>query len=134
FRLKMGDPTEQVRFRRIQDSFSTLIGEDRRFDLTVKLLPQQSVGENNLTVKLLSQQTPDAMQPMLDIRVMDTAGDLSLAYQGTGVWEALVLSTLLDESEGRLILLDEPAANLHPGMQHKLIEILRGAPGQVLVV
>ncbi len=119
-RLKVGDRTEQARFRRIQDSFSMLVGEDRRFDLTVKLLSQQSTG---------------ARQPMLDIRVMDdTAGDISLAYQGAGVWEALVLSTLLDESEGHLVLLDEPAANLHPGMQHRLIEILRGAPGQVLAV
>jgi energy-coupling factor transporter ATP-binding protein EcfA2 len=134
FRLKMGDPTEQARFRRIQESFSMLVGEDRRFDLTVKLLPQQSAGDSNLTVKHLSQQTTGAMQPTLDIHVMDAAEDISLAYQGAGVWEALVLSTLLDESEGHLVLLDEPAANLHPGMQHRLIEILRGAPGQVLVV
>jgi hypothetical protein len=134
FRLKIGDPLEQERFQRIQDSFSLLVGEDRRFDLTVKLLPQQSAGDNNLTVKLLSQPSTSAMQPTLDIRVMDATGDISLAYQGAGVWEALVLSTLLDESEGRLVLLDEPAANLHPGMQHKLIEILRGAPGQVLAV
>lgn len=121
FRLKVGDPTEQARFRRIQESFSKLVGEDRRFDLTVTLLSEQSSAET---------------QPILDIRVMEAAeaADISLAYQGAGVWEALVLATLLDESEGRLVLLDEPAANLHPGMQHKLVEILRGAPGQVLAV
>ncbi len=45
-----------------------------------------------------------------------------------------MLSTVLDESEGRVVLLDEPASNLHPGMQHKLVEVLHTVPGQVIVV
>ncbi len=36
FRLKVGDPAEQAHFRRIQDSFSMLVGEGRGFDLNVK--------------------------------------------------------------------------------------------------
>jgi energy-coupling factor transporter ATP-binding protein EcfA2 len=121
-RLKNGDTTEQARFRRIQETFRMLIGDSLSFDLTVKLIPQQ-----------LPISTPSQL-PTLDIRVIDTEGDISLAYEGAGIWEALVLSTLLDESEGRLVLLDEPAANLHPGMQYKLLEVLRSAPGQVIIV
>src|SRR5260221_7093510 len=71
----------------------------------------------------------------IDILVTDAAGTtISMASQGSGLWEALVLSVFLDDSKGRVILLDEPAASLHPNMQHRLAEVLRGAPGQVLVV
>ncbi len=121
-RLKNGDTTEQVRFRRIQETFRMLTGDSLSFDLTVKLLPQQN------------PITTSSQLPTLDIRVIDAEGDISLAYEGSGIWEALVLSTLLDESEGRLVLLDEPAANLHPSMQYKLLEVLRSAPGQVIIV
>jgi energy-coupling factor transporter ATP-binding protein EcfA2 len=98
-----------------------LVGDNQSFDLVLKPGSQKAIGE----VEPL---------PELDIRVKNTSGNISLAYQGAGIWEALVLSILLDESEGRIVLLDEPAANLHPGMQHKFLEILRGAPGQMLVV
>jgi predicted ATP-dependent endonuclease of OLD family len=71
----------------------------------------------------------------IDILVTDeTETTISMVSQGSGLWEALVLSVFLDDSEGRIILLDEPAANLHPNMQHRLVEELSKAPGQVLVV
>lgn len=120
--LKNGDTTEQTRFRRIQETFRILTGDSMRFDLTVKRMPQQL------------PTTATSQLPTLDIRVIDADGDISLAYEGAGIWEALILSTLLAESEGRLVLLDEPAANLHPGMQYKLLEMLRSAPGQVIIV
>ena len=87
FRLKNGDPPEQARFRNIQKTFSLLMGGDLTFDISTKLLLQQP--SNPLSASL----------PTLDIRVMDTEGDTSLAYQGAGVWEALVLATLLNEAK-----------------------------------
>jgi Overcoming lysogenization defect protein-like, TOPRIM domain/AAA domain, putative AbiEii toxin, Type IV TA system len=53
--------------------------------------------------------------------------------RGCSIWESLVLAATLDESEGRVILLDEPASNLHLGLQHKLLSTLRNAPGQIFV-
>ncbi len=116
FRLKNDDFAERERFRRIQKSFNNLAGEDLSFDVYTRL-------ENN-------------QQPALsiDISVADSEGEIPLTYHGAGVWEALMLSTILDESEGKIILLDEPASNLHPGMQHKLVESLHTALGQVIVV
>jgi len=116
FRLKNGDFSERDRFQRIQESFRRLVSEDLSFDISA------SLGNNR--------------QPALslDVQVTDPGGEISLAYHGAGIWEVLMLSTILDESEGRVVLLDEPASNLHPGMQHKLVEILHAVPGQVIVV
>jgi|GEM_PF-1738178 len=116
YRLKNGDYSERKRFQRIQQSFTKLVGEDLGFDITARL-------EN--------AQQPDLS---IDIQVTDQEDEIPLAYHGAGVWEALMLSTILDESAGRVILLDEPASNLHSGMQHKLVEVLHTVPGQVIVV
>lgn len=117
YRLKNGDFVERARFQRIQESFRRLIsGEDPGFDIHAEI-------KNNQQSAL-----------SIDIRVIDPEGEIPLAYHGAGIWEALMLSTVLDESEGRVILLDEPASNLHPGMQHKLVEILHTVPGQVIVI
>ena len=116
FRLKNGDFAERARFQRIRESFSKLVGEDLSFEINASLGNDQ--------------------QPALsiDIQVTDPEGEISLAYHGAGIWEALMLSTVLDESEGRVVLLDEPASNLHPGMQHKLVEVLHAVPGQMIIV
>jgi hypothetical protein len=116
FRLKNGDFAERARFHRIQESFGRLVGEDLNFDLST------SLGNN--------QQSALS----IDILVTDPEGEISLPYHGAGIWEALMLSTILDESEGRVVLLDEPASNLHPGIQHKLVESLHTVHGQVIVV
>jgi len=116
YRLKNGDFSERMRFQRIQQSFTELVGEDLGFDISARF-------EN-------AQQS----ELPIDIQVTDPEGEIPLAYHGAGIWEALMLSTILDESGGRVVLLDEPASNLHPGMQHKLVEILHAVPGQVIVV
>ena len=116
YRLKNGDFSERARFQRIQKSFRKLVGEDLGFDIYARFEKNQ---QSELSI---------------DVRVTDLEGEISLAYHGAGIWEALMLSTVLDESEGKVILLDEPASNLHPGMQHKLVEALHTVPGQVIVV
>lgn len=120
--IKNGTPTEKGRYQRIQDSFKSLVGERRTFDISVKTSMQYAANGVQSAVRTI------------DILVKDATGTISMASQGSGLWEALVLSVFLDESKGRVILLDEPAASLHPNMQHRLVEELSKAPGQVLVV
>lgn len=117
YRLKVGTFAERKRFERIQDTFAELVGGNQRFDLEVTKIPESGGGGLEI-----------------DLRVVDQEGDISLTYQGAGFWEALFLATLLETSTGHILLLDEPAANLHPGMQHKLMELLREASGQVFVI
>lgn len=116
YKLKNGTFTERRRFQRIQETFQALVGHDQSFDITASVSKEQ--------------------QPELsiDIQITDSEGEIPLDYHGAGVWESLMLSTILDESEGRVVLLDEPAANLHPGWQQKLVSVFRTMPGQVLVV
>ncbi|MFL5591818.1 MAG: ATP-dependent nuclease [Ktedonobacteraceae bacterium] len=114
--MKNGDFSERTRFQRIQKSFTELVGEDLGFDIYAKF---ENAQQSELSI---------------EIQVTDPDGEIPLAYHGAGIWEALMLSTILDESEGRVILLDEPASNLHPGMQHKLVKALNDVPGQVIVV
>ncbi len=120
--IKNGTPTEKGRYQRIQNSFESLVGERRTFDISVKTSMQFAANGVQSAVRTI------------DILVKDVIGTISMASQGSGLWEALVLSVFLDESKGRVILLDEPAASLHPNMQHRLVEELSKARGQVLVV
>jgi len=55
--------------------------------------------------------------------------EVSLRYSGAGTWEALVLSALLvlaREGGSGLLVLDEPALNLHPS-RRVLAEVIRAA-------
>jgi len=70
---------------------------------------------------------------------------LPLAWSGAGIAEALYLSAVLAGSDGRVILLDEPALNLHPTTQATLSRVFEAPtdtsaapaapePNQVLLV
>ena len=121
--IRDGTVAEKEQYQRIQESFKLLIGEERTFDLSVKT-----------SIQLSSTGIPEEVRT-IDILVTDAAGTtISMASQGSGLWEALVLSVFLDNSTSRVILLDEPAASLHPNMQHRLVEVLHSAPGQILIV
>jgi len=48
-------------------------------------------------------------------------GDIPLEFSGAGIAEALFLSAVLAGSTGQVVLLDEPALNLHPTMQATLL-------------
>jgi hypothetical protein len=60
-------------------------------------------------------------------------GERLVELSGAGIQGALVLSTLLPSSPGRITVLDEPAVNLEPAVQRRLISQVRG-PGQYLVI
>jgi len=64
----------------------------------------------------------------------DDAWELPVTLTGAGVWEALVLAEAIADSDDRLVILDEPATNLHPAWQRLLAARVRAAPGQFLVV
>ena len=65
--------------------------------------------------------------------VIDGYGERPIEFSGAGVQEALVLSALLPGEPGHMLVLDEPAVNLEPTMQRRLISRLREV-GQCLVI
>jgi hypothetical protein len=51
-------------------------------------------------------------------------GDVPLGFSGAGTAEALYMSTLLAGSTSQIVVLDEPALNLHPMLMSSLLEHL----------
>ncbi len=57
----------------------------------------------------------------LELVTRSSWGDIPLEFSGAGIAEALFLSAVLTGSTGQVVLLDEPALNLHPTMQTTLL-------------
>jgi energy-coupling factor transporter ATP-binding protein EcfA2 len=113
FRLKNGDSADKERFRQIQSTFKSLTGRD----LDVRARP---AGEGEAALIIEPTVTGQHAERLVEL-------------SGAGVQEALVLSTLLRGTPGRITVLDEPAVNLEPTIQRRLVSQVRG-PGQYLVI
>jgi hypothetical protein len=114
FRLKNDDARERERFEQVRATFKSLTG--RMLDVRAR-------------------HTADDPDPGMIIEpvVADGRGDRPVVFSGAGVQEALLLSTLLDDEPGRVLVLDEPAVNLEATVQRRLLRRVRG-PGQCLVI
>jgi hypothetical protein len=119
FRMKNGNPAQRARFVASQDLFTRLTG-GLTFDITL------GTGTG--------AQHGDEPDKILITPVIGRQGhDFPVEFAGAGTWEALLLSATLSDSAGRVGLLDEPARNLHPSLQRRLLGELRGASGQFIV-
>lgn len=115
FRLKNGGPQERQRFTEIQATFRNLTGHE----LEVRINPAPA----------------DGGEPALfiDPVVRGRHSERLVRASGAGIQEALVLSVLLHGTPGRITVLDEPAVNLEPTVQRRLLSQVRG-PGQYLLI
>ena len=118
FRLKNGTGAERLRYRAIQDLFRRLTG--RTFDVALAGTPSSG---------------SEGSAPSLQISVLVDYDDhdLPIEFAGAGLWEALLLAAVLPESAGLFAVLDEPARNLHPTLQRRLLTEMRGAAGQFIL-
>jgi predicted ATPase len=107
------EPEDRRRLREVAELFNAITG--CRLDVTLR---SSSGGGFDLPV-LISQA--GAENPF----------EASLRYSGAGTWEALVLSAFLvlaREGGSGLLVLDEPALNLHPSRQRRVLaEVIRAA-------
>ncbi|MBK8078473.1 MAG: AAA family ATPase [Kineosporiaceae bacterium] len=111
-RLKNGDARERARFHRAQDVFTQITG--RRLDVR-----QQAVDVGADTHRLLVVPVVVDVHPEHGHDV-----DIPLRLSGAGVEEAAFLAVLLTDDRHTL-LLDEPATNLGPVAQRRLLDVLR---------
>ena len=118
FRLKNGSPESRARYSSTKELFARLTG--RAFEITLAQWTTTR-GEESTTSLQISA--------VVDRR----ADDLPVELAGAGFWEALLLSATLADSAGRVVFLDEPARNLHPTSQRRLLAEMRSAAGQVLL-
>lgn len=118
FRLKNGDASDRARYANTQDLFTRLTGRHFHIALAEGSADRGSGSPSKLLISL----------------VVDRDGrDLPIELAGGGIWEALLLSATLPDSAGRVAVLDEPARNLHPTLQRRLLTEMRRAPGQFLL-
>jgi hypothetical protein len=120
FRLKNGSGEDRARFRATQDSFRKLLG--RPFDVRSEpILDRATTGEPKRTRSQL---------------VLITIGDeeIPVRFAGAGLWEGLVLSTLLRTPNEPILCVDEPALNLHPTLQRRVLQMIQARRGQSFLI
>lgn len=125
FQLKnSADAGERARYALIQDIFRDVTG--RAFDVHIGGSSQ---------VDGIPTRTDQAAEVTLDITTTEpdpatgrSRPDIPLDYSGAGVSEALHLAALIAASGDRVVLLDEPASNLHPPMQTTILQIMHRHP------
>ena len=105
--------------------------ERQRYSEIVKLYAALTGCRLGLRCRPISDAEMSSLR--IEPTIVAERGEIPVAFSGAGREEALVLATLLFPEQGRLLVLDEPAVNLEPTMQRRLISVLREA-GQVLVV
>jgi energy-coupling factor transporter ATP-binding protein EcfA2 len=115
FRLKNGYPADQARYRQIQATFKELTGRE----LEVRARPAVADAEGGSMV--------------VEPTVRGVHGERLVELSGAGMQEALVLAAVLRDRPGQVTVLDEPAVNLEPTVQRRLIRKFRGQ-GQYLVI
>lgn len=140
FHLKNGDGTQRQHFERIRDMFATF-APGRRLDVHFEaVVPSSRPPQPSLPYSAAPEQPPTEPDPEFAITVVVGEGsaedpwELPVTLTGAGVWEALVLAEAVADSDDRLVVLDEPALNLHPAWQRLLAARVREAPGQFLVI
>ncbi|WP_405988395.1 AAA family ATPase [Streptomyces sp. NBC_00986] len=109
-RLKNGDLREQEIFHRTVTTFKDITG----LDLHLRSRP---IGSDELEIDVL-------VGTHESVRIVH--------FEGAGVQEALLLSTLIAGDPGRFVVLDEPAVNLHPALQRNLVRHLADLHGVVI--
>jgi len=112
--------TQGAQYQEIKSLFQRLMST--QFEIGIARVQQRT-----------RQTQPDTVS--LDLTIDTSWGKIPLAFSGAGRAEALFLSALLAGNTGKIVLLDEPAQNLHPGIQIGLMnEIRNKATNQFFVV
>jgi len=116
FHKKNGGPKDREQYKKIDQMFSRMTG---RWFAVVQHPAEIST----------SQQEPQ-LDISLELVTINSWGDIPLELSGAGIAEALFLSAVLAGSSGQVVLLDEPALNLHPTTQATLLDELQALTHQ----
>lgn len=116
--LQSGPRPERERYERIRERFLELTG--REFSMQAQPSRRQP------------QEHEDERE--IEPRISEGSSDVPLEFAGAGLWEALVLAHATTASESAVVVLDEPAQNLHPTLQQRVLGDLLSRPGQTLLV
>jgi AAA domain, putative AbiEii toxin, Type IV TA system len=77
---------------------------------------------------------PGADHHQVELWVIEDGWEVPIRLAGAGRWEATTLSAAIVEAPGRVVVFDEPAVNIDPALQGKLLADLGEVDGQVLLI
>jgi putative AbiEii toxin of type IV toxin-antitoxin system/AAA domain-containing protein len=117
-RLSQGGRAERERYQATRKRFQELTG--RSFELRTAELPAAAATDED--------------SRLIEPQVSEESAEIPLSFAGTGLWEALLLAYATTAPAEKVLVLDEPARNLHPNLQRKLLAQLLTRRGQSLVV
>jgi len=105
------------RFKKVRSDFQEFTGMDFRFVINDDI-------DKNVKVMALEMMNGDSSWP--------------ITYSSAGLIEILTLLTSIAESKDKILLLDEPAQNMHPSFQNRflntLLKSLEEYGGQTIIV
>jgi len=139
------NPKERRQYHEIQKRFSDIhnglefdvminrriVSEESQEEL-VKIPQQYDMGMQAATIGdySLVGTSPKKKESIVDeliIRIIKDDFVIPLDFAAAGITESLLLLVALIGHERKTILLDEPALNLHPNMQRRIFELLKGS-------
>jgi AAA domain, putative AbiEii toxin, Type IV TA system len=116
FCKKNGDSRNRKQYTAIEQMFFQMTG--RQFDVVLHSMESSR------------SQLEQRQDISLELVIISSWGDIPLEFSEAGIAEALFLSAVLAGSTGQVVLLDEPALNLHPTMQTTLLNALQALAHQ----
>jgi energy-coupling factor transporter ATP-binding protein EcfA2 len=119
YRRAMGDLAERQTYEDVRHLFRELTGQT----FVPQLVGSPGVGGPPV-FGLQPMSSPPSYQMQITPTVRVDTGEVPVDLSGAGVWEALVTCAAAVRVPGRVVVLDEPAANLHPNWQGRLLEHL----------
>lgn len=136
------DPSKRKRFSRIQEEFSKLKKEAVPDIVMTPIVAAQGsekkyvelpypAGDSLVSpfegyrVMSVTDQKKEEILHRVDIQIVKEKVKVPLELAGAGLSELLHLLTLIVEQDHKVILLDEPALNLHPNMQNNIHNLLK---------
>lgn len=128
YRWKMGDLEDRQRFQLSQRIFRELRGTGETFDLRASLLSEGEIKN--------PPNVPDQQYVSLEPVIVSARGDSEVRANlaGSGATELVRLSSYLASDESTVILLDEPAARLHPTAQSRLLRFIEESKAQNVII
>lgn len=145
FELKNGDPAQRDKYQAIRKAFTEL-APGRSFEVKFQALDFDAVNTPMVGTGQLAtfpqQVENDALRPGASItiavdRTRDPKShpqDLPIQLHGAGTWETLVVAEALVESDGRFVILDEPALTLHPTWQRTVRTRIQDSDSAFLII
>ena len=118
YRLKMSAETqERERYAKIKEEFRRLAGQEHDFDVVQRTQTQAAPNVAPGTTRI-------GLAYEIGITVKTAKGWIGLDFAAAGLLELILILTAVIGERDRILLLDEPALNLHPGKQLELLRLL----------